>query len=146
MGKKKHLIKSYSIRPYYRSYPYKRTVKQFHSLQITASVLFVYFFVKAYVVGTHLNCIDLSMYPQHMLFLRQSDKNSHNHQIRPFLIFSSPVRSTRRAIVVTPVVHVCVCVCVYVCVCVPVPVTLCLSFSNAYISTVTPHRGIKFGT
>ena len=37
--------------------------------------------------------------------------------------FSSPVRSTRRAIVVTPVVHVCVCVCV--CVCVPVPVTLC---------------------
>ena len=37
-------------------------------------------------------------------------------------IFSSPVRSTRRAIVVTPVVHVCVCVCV--CVCVPVPVTL----------------------
>ena len=36
-------------------------------------------------------------------------------------IFSSPVRSTRRAIVVTPVVHVCVCVCV----CVPVPVTLC---------------------
>ena len=33
------------------------------------------------------------------------------------LFFSSPVRSTRRAIVVTPVVHVCVCV--------PVPVTLC---------------------
>ena len=25
-------------------------------------------------------------------------------------VFSSPVRSTRRAIVVTPVVHVCVCV------------------------------------
>ena len=38
-------------------------------------------------------------------------------------LFSSPVRSTRRAIVVTPVVHVCVCVCV--CVPVPVPVTLC---------------------
>ena len=32
------------------------------------------------------------------------------------LVFSSPVRSTRRAIVVTPVVCVCVCV--------PVPVTL----------------------
>ena len=30
-------------------------------IQITASVLFVYFFIKAYVVGTHLNCIDLSM-------------------------------------------------------------------------------------
>ena len=49
------------IRSTYRTYPYKRTVKQFRSLQITASVLFVYFFVKAYVVGTHLNCIDLSM-------------------------------------------------------------------------------------
>ena len=47
--------------PNYRTYSYKRTVKQFHSLQIIASVLFVYFFIKAYVVGTHLNCIDLSM-------------------------------------------------------------------------------------
>ena len=28
----------------YRTYPCKRTVKQFHSLQVTASVLFVYFF------------------------------------------------------------------------------------------------------
>ena len=37
------------------------TVKQFCSFQITANVLFVYFFIKAYVVGTHLNCIDLSM-------------------------------------------------------------------------------------
>ena len=35
------------------------------------------------------------------------------------LIFSSPIRSTRRANVVTPVVHVCVCVCV------PIPITLC---------------------
>ena len=52
---------AYRIRPNYRTYPYKRIVKQFRSLQITASVLFVYFFVKAYVVGTHLNCIDLSM-------------------------------------------------------------------------------------
>ena len=34
------------------------------------------------------------------------------------IVFSLPVRSTRRAIVVTPVVCVCVCVCV------PVPVTL----------------------
>ena len=51
----------YRIQPNYRTYPYKRTVKQFRSLQITARVLFVYFFVKAYVVGTHLNCIDLLM-------------------------------------------------------------------------------------
>ena len=47
------------------------------------------------------------------------------HGLRIFVkkvkVFSSPVRSTRRAIVVTPVVCVCVCVCV----CVPVPVTLC---------------------
>ena len=41
--------------------PKKHTVKQLLSPQITASVLFVYFFIKAYVVGTHLNCIDLSM-------------------------------------------------------------------------------------
>ena len=34
------------------------TVKQF---QFTARVLFVYFFTKTYVVGTYLNCIDLSM-------------------------------------------------------------------------------------
>ena len=51
----------YGIRQNYRTYPYKRTVKQYRSLQITTSVLFVYFFIKAYVVGTHLNCIDLSM-------------------------------------------------------------------------------------
>ena len=30
----------YRIRPNYCTYPYKRTVKQFRSLQITASVLF----------------------------------------------------------------------------------------------------------
>ena len=51
----------YRIRSNYRTYPYKRTVEKFRSLQITASVLFLYFFIKAYVVGTHLNCIDLSM-------------------------------------------------------------------------------------
>ena len=51
----------YHIRPNYHTYSYKRSVKQFHSLQITASVLYVYFFIKAYVVGTHLNCIDKSM-------------------------------------------------------------------------------------
>ena len=48
------------IRPNYRTYPYKCTVKLFRSLQITASVHFVYF-LKACAVGTRLNCIDLSM-------------------------------------------------------------------------------------
>ena len=52
---------SYRILPNYRTYSYdKRSVKQFRSLQITASVVFVYFFIKAYVVDTHLNCIDVS--------------------------------------------------------------------------------------
>ena len=51
----------YRIRSNYRTYPFKRTVKKFRSLQITASVIFLYFFLKAYVVGTHSNCIDLSM-------------------------------------------------------------------------------------
>ena len=51
----------YHIQSNYRTYPDKGTVKKFHSPQITASVLFLYFFIKAYVVGTHLNCIDLSM-------------------------------------------------------------------------------------
>ena len=51
----------YCIWPNYHTYPYKHTVKQFCSLQITASVLYVYFFIKTYVVGTHLNCMDLSM-------------------------------------------------------------------------------------
>ena len=31
------------------------------SSNITASIFSFYFFTKAYVVGTHLNCIDLSM-------------------------------------------------------------------------------------
>ena len=53
--------KIFRIRPNYSTYPYKRTVKQFRCLQITASVFSRYFFIKAYVVGTHLNCIDLSM-------------------------------------------------------------------------------------
>ena len=53
-------IFSYRIRSNYRIYPYKRTVKQFRILQIKASVFFVYF-KKAYVVGTHLNCINLLM-------------------------------------------------------------------------------------
>ena len=51
----------YRIRSNYRTYPYKRTLMKFRSFQITVSVLFIYFFTKAYIVGSHLNCIDLSM-------------------------------------------------------------------------------------
>ena len=56
--KKDKLPLNYRIRSNYHTYPYKRTVKKFPSLQIIASVIFLYFFLKAYVVGTHLNCID----------------------------------------------------------------------------------------
>ena len=52
---------NYHNQPNYRTYPYKHTVKQFRSLQITTSVLFSLLFLKPYVVGTHLNCINLSM-------------------------------------------------------------------------------------
>ena len=52
---------TYCIRPNYRTCSYKRTVKQFQSFQITASVIFLYFGIKSYIVGTHLNCINLSM-------------------------------------------------------------------------------------
>ena len=56
-----HLKFVYRIRSNYRTYPYKRALMKFRSLQITASVHFIYFFIKAYVVGSLLNCIDLSM-------------------------------------------------------------------------------------
>ena len=51
---------NYHIHPNSRTYPCKCTVKQFCNLQITTCVLFVYF-IKAYVVGTHLNSINLTM-------------------------------------------------------------------------------------
>ena len=68
----------YHIRPNYCSYPYKGTAKQICCLQITACVLFVYFFIMAYVVGTlwiaSICWCNLNEYPQHMLLLRKSDK------------------------------------------------------------------------
>ena len=36
--KMSHVIWKYCIQPYYRTYPYKLTVKQFRSLQVTARV------------------------------------------------------------------------------------------------------------
>ena len=90
------LIQKYLIRPNYRTYSYKHTVKQFGSLQITASVLFVYLFIQAYVVGTHLNCIDLSMQfkrvPTTYVFIKKIRKKentiaSHKHHLISPLIF-----------------------------------------------------------
>ena len=87
-----YLLNKYRIRSNYRTYPYKHTLVKFRSLQITASVHFIYFFIKAYVVGSHLNCIDLSMQfkwvPTTYAFIKKIRKKSHNHhQISPFLIF-----------------------------------------------------------
>ena len=49
----------YRIQSNYHTYTNKCTVKQFHSLQIVARVLLqcIYFFIKAYVVGIHLNSL-----------------------------------------------------------------------------------------
>ena len=75
----------------------KCTVKQFHSLQITASVLFIYFFIKAYVVGTHLNCINKLMQfkwvPTTYAFIKQirkkkthPKKTSYKHNLISHLL------------------------------------------------------------
>ena len=79
----------YHIQPNYLTCPYKHTVKQF----CTFHVLFVYFFIKAYVVGTHLNC-NSNEYLQHMLFERKSGKKKKctktlhkHHLISPLLMF-----------------------------------------------------------
>ena len=42
---------TYRIWPNYYTYPYKRTVKQIHSLKITASVLFCLLFYKGICCG-----------------------------------------------------------------------------------------------
>ena len=72
---------NYRIRSNYRTYPYKRTVKKFRSLQITASVIFLYFFLKAYVVGTHLNFFDLSMQFKRVPTTYASIKKIRNNHI-----------------------------------------------------------------
>ena len=73
----------YPIHPNYHTYSYKPTVNQFSSLQITASVLFVYFYVKAYVLGTTLKCTNLSMQLKlvpttHLLLYRKSGEKKKN--------------------------------------------------------------------
>ena len=47
----------YHIQPNYHTYTYKHTFKLFRSLQITANILFVYFFIKAYAsLGGSVGC------------------------------------------------------------------------------------------
>ena len=86
----------YRIRPNYHTCKYKRRVEQFSSFQITANVLFVYRFIKAYAVGTHLNCIDLLMQfkwiPTTYAFIKKIRKKKHtktlhkHHLVSPLLI------------------------------------------------------------
>ena len=66
------LPQKYRIRPNYRTYSYKRTVKQFRSLKIIGSVIFVYFFIKAYVVGTHLK---IQMSSHNICVYKENQKN-----------------------------------------------------------------------
>ena len=82
----------YHIWPKYCKYPYERTVKEFCILQITASLLFDNFFIKANVLGTHLNCINLHEYPQHTSTKKIRKKNPtkswlKDHLLSPSLIF-----------------------------------------------------------
>ena len=87
-------MKNHRIQPNYRTYPYmyKHTVKQFHSLQITASVLIVYFFIKVYFVCTHLKSVNLQMQlewvPTTNAFIKkiwdkkkQKKKTTHKHHL-----------------------------------------------------------------
>ena len=78
------------------------TVKKFHSLQITASVIFFYFFIKAYVVGNfslllfksiccgysfelHRLVDAIQMRAHNICLYKENQKQSHNHhQISPF--------------------------------------------------------------
>ena len=51
---------TYRIRPNYVTGSYKRTVEQFSNLKNYNQITYIYFFIKTYVVDTHLNCLDKS--------------------------------------------------------------------------------------
>ena len=80
----------FRIRSNYRTYPYKRTVKKFRSLQITASVIFLYFFLKAciccgYSFELHQLVDAIQMSAHNICLYKENQKQSHNHhQISPF--------------------------------------------------------------
>ena len=57
-------------------------VKQFHSLQNTARVLFIYLFIKAYVVGTHYRLVDaiqMSTHNMKLCFNTENQGKKKNH-------------------------------------------------------------------
>ena len=87
----------YSIRPNYRTYPYKGTVKQFLSLQVTASVLFCLLFYKGiccrYPFDLHQLVDAIQMSTHNICFYEenQKEKSHKHHQVSLLLIFFKSV-------------------------------------------------------
>ena len=75
--------KNYRIRPNYRTYPYKRTVKKFSSLQITTSVLFSLLLYKGICCGysfeLHQQVDAIQMSTHNICLCKESQKKSHSH-------------------------------------------------------------------
>ena len=73
----------YRIRPNYRTYPYKRTVKKFHSFQITTSVLFSLLLYKGICCGysfeLHRQVDAIQMSTHNICLCKESQKNSRSH-------------------------------------------------------------------
>ena len=69
-------MSTYHIQLNYTTHPYKHSVMQFRSLQLTACVLFVNFFIKAHVVNA------LKMGTHNMCFYKENQKkDTQNHRI-----------------------------------------------------------------
>ena len=70
----------YCIRSNYRTYPYKRTVKKFHSLQITASVLFSLLLYKGICCGysfeLHRLVDAIQMISHNIYFYKENQKKN----------------------------------------------------------------------
>ena len=82
----------YRIRPNYCTYSYKRTVKRFHSLKITGSVLFCLLLYKGICCGysfeLHRLVDAIQMSTHNICVYKENQKKLHNqYQISPFLIF-----------------------------------------------------------
>ena len=94
------LILVYCIRSNYRTYPYKRTVKQFRTLRITASVLFGYFFIGiccGYPFELHPLVDAIQMSTHNICFYKENQKKWHKHHlISSLLIFFLSVPFSRQ--------------------------------------------------
>ena len=74
---------NYRIWPNYRTYPYKRTVKKFRSLQITTSVLFSLLLYRGICCGypfeLHRQVDAIQMSTHNICLCKESQKKSHSH-------------------------------------------------------------------